>query len=152
MEDEIRKLRRSLVVTQSLCILMLAMFLAVIVIMLQGVRVFQEYRNDIDTTITLVKDLKKINLPKLAEDMHTTSEAINSVDWTALSEQLNELDLQEIKNTIDSLDLDQINETLGSLDLDELVHSLDGLDIDKINQTMDDIQSALDKLNRFGLF
>lgn len=152
MEDEIRKLRRSLVITQSLCILMLAMFLAVIVIMLQGVRVFQEYRSDIDTTITLVKDLKKINLPKLAEDMHTTAEAIDSVDWQALSEQLNELDLKEIKDTIDSLDLEEINETLGSLDLDQLVHSLDGLDIDKINQTMDDIQSALDKLNRFGLF
>ncbi len=152
MEDEIRKLRRSLVVTQSICILMLAMFLAVIVIMLQGVRVFQEYRSDIDSTITLVKELKKVNLPKLAEDIHETSEAIEAVDWTALSEQLNELDLKEIKDTIDSLDLDQINETLGSLDIDELAQQLSGLDIDKINQTMDDVQAALEKLNRFGFF
>ena len=152
MEDEIRKLRRSLVVTQSLCILMLAMFLVVIVIMLQGVRVFQEYRDDIDTTITLVKELKKINLPKLAEDMHTTAEAINSVDWPALSEQLNDLDLKEIAEVIDSLDLEQINETLGSLDIDQLVQQIGGLDVEKINQTMDDVQAALDKLNRFGLF
>ena len=152
MEDEIRKLRKSLMATQTLCILILVMFLGVIVGMLQFVRVFGEYRDDLDTACKLVGELKNADIPQLAEDIHNTSEAINAVDWSSLSEQLNELDLQEIKNSIESLDLDQINETLGSLDLDELVSTLDGLDIEKINQTMDDIQSALDKLDRFGLF
>ena len=48
--------------------------------------------------------------------------------------------------------LDQINETLGQLDLEEIAETLNGLDVDKINQTMDDIQAALDKLDKFGFF
>ena len=152
MENEIKKLRKSLMFTQTLCILILVMFLAVIVILLQGVRVFGEYREDLDNARTLVKELRKADIPGLAEDIHTASEAINAVDWTALSEHLNEMNLQEIKDAIDALDLEQINETLGSLDLDEISQTLEGLDIDKINQTMDDIQDALDKLDKFSFF
>lgn len=152
MENEIKKLQKSLRATQTLCILILVMFLALIVVMLQGVRILSDYKKDIETTFEVVGELKKADLPQLAEDIHNTSEAINAVDWDALSTRLNELDLQEIKNTIESLDLDQINETLGRLDLDEITEQLSQLDIEKINQTMDDIQSALAKLDKFGFF
>lgn len=152
MENEIRKLRKSLRATQTLCILILVMFLALIVVLLQGYRVLSEYKKDLETTFQVVKELKKADLPQLAEDIHHTSEAINAVDWDALSAQLNELDLQEIKNTIESLDLDQINATLGQLDLEEVTEQLNQLDIEKINDTMDQIQSALEKLDKFGFF
>ena len=152
MENELRKLRKSLRATQTLCILILVMFLALIVIMLQGLRIFLDYKKDIDTTFAVVKQLKKADLPQLAEDIHNTSEAINAVDWNALSAQLNELDLQEIKTTIESLDLDQINSTLAQLDIDELTQTLNELDIDQINQTMEDLQSALEKFDKFGFF
>ncbi len=152
MENELKKLRKSLRATQTLCILILVMFLALIVILLQGLRIFLDYRKDIDTAFAVVKELKKADLPQLAEDIHNTSEAINAVDWNALSTQLNELDLQEIRTTIESLDLDQINDTLGQLDLDEITEQLSELDIEKINDTMDQIQSALEKLDKFGFF
>ena len=152
MEEEIRKLRKSLKFTEMLCVLMLILFLGIIVGLLQFVRVYGEYKEDIRTAVTLVQDLKKVNLKQLSEDIHATSEAIAAVDWEKLSEQLNELDLKEIKTTIDSLDLDRINETLGELNIDQIAHTLEGLDVDKINQTMDDVQSALSKLDRFGLF
>ncbi|MBR7089304.1 MAG: hypothetical protein IKI46_02260 [Lachnospiraceae bacterium] len=152
MENELKKLRKSLRATQTLCILILVMFLALIVVMLQGLRIFLDYKNDIETTFAVVKQLKKADLPQLAEDIHNTSEAINAVDWDALSAQLNELDLQEIKTTIESLDLDQINSTLAQLDIDELTQTLNELDIDQINQTMEDLQSALEKFDKFGFF
>ncbi|MCR5619618.1 MAG: hypothetical protein K6F65_05910 [Lachnospiraceae bacterium] len=152
MENEIRKLRKSLRATQTLCILILVMFLALIVVLLQGYRILSDYKKDLETTFQVVKELKKADLPQLAEDIHNTSEAINAVDWDALSAQLNELDLQEIKNTIESLDLDQINATLGELDLEEVTQQLNQLDIEKINETMDKIQSALEKLDKFGFF
>ncbi len=128
------------------------MFLALIVVLLQGYRILSDYKKDLETTFQVVKELKKADLPQLAEDIHNTSEAINAVDWDALSAQLNELDLQEIKNTIESLDLDQINATLGELDLEEVTQQLNQLDIEKINETMDQIQSALEKLDKFGFF
>ena len=152
MENELKKLRKSLRATQTLCILILVMFLALIVVMLQGLRIFLDYKNDIETTFAVVKQLKKADLPQLAEDIHNTSEAINAVDWDALSAQLNELDLQEIKTTIESLDLDQINSTLAQLDIDELTQTLNEPDIDQINQTMEDLQSALEKFDKFGFF
>jgi len=152
MENEIKMLRKSLRATQTLCILILVMFLALIVVLLQGLRIFSEYRKDVETTFQVVKELKKADLPQLAEDVHTASEAINAVDWDTLSARLNEMDLQEIRNAIDALDLEQINETLGQLDLDEINETLSDLDIEKINQTMDDIQSALEKLDKFGFF
>jgi Mrp family chromosome partitioning ATPase len=40
----------------------------------------------------------------------------------------------------------------GKSNIDQIAHTLEGLDVDKINQTMDDVQSALSKLDRFGLF
>ena len=152
MEKEIKKLQKSLRATQTLCILILIMFLALIVVMLQGVRILSDYRDDLEMTFKVVKELKKADIPQLAEDMHNTSEAINAVDWDALSEQLNELDLKEIKTTIESLDLDQINSTLGQLDLDELTEQLSQLDVEQINQSMEDIQTLLEKLDKFGFF
>lgn len=152
MENEIKKLRKSLRATQTLCILILVMFLALIVVLLQGLRIFSEYRKDVETAFQVVKELKKADLPQLAEDIHASAEAINAVDWDTLSARLNEMDLQEIRDAIDALDLEQINETLGQLDLDEINETLSDLDIEKINQTMDDIQSALEKLDKFGFF
>ena len=152
MEDEIKKLRKSLMATQTICILMLVVLLGMMVGILQIVRVFGEYKKDIDRACELVRELKKADIPQLAEDMHNTSEAINAVDWSDLSARLNEMDLQGIKETIDSLDLEQINATLGQLDLEEISQTLNDLDIEKINQTMDDIQAALDKLDKFGFF
>ncbi len=152
MENEIRKLRKSLMATQTICILMMVILLGMMIGILQIVRVFGEYKTDLDRACELVRELKKADIPQLAEDIHTTSEAINSVDWADLSTRLNEMDLQGIKETIDSLDLDQINATLGQLDLEEITETLNELDVEKINQTMDDIQAALDKLDKFGLF
>ena len=152
MENEIKKLRKQVIATQTICILMLVVLLGMMVGILQIVRVFGEYKSDLDRAADLVRELKKADIPQLAEDIHTTSEAINAVDWDDLSERLNEMDLQGIKETIDSLDLDQINETLGQLDLETITETLDELDVDKINQTMDDIQAALDKLDKFGFF
>ena len=65
MENEIKKLRKSLMFTQTLCILMLVMFLVVIIFILQGIRVFGEYRDDLDNARTLVKELKKADIPSL---------------------------------------------------------------------------------------
>ena len=152
MENEIKKLRKQVMATQTICILMLVVLLGMMIGILQIVRVFGEYKADIDRTCELVRELKKADIPQLAEDIHNTSEAINAVDWEDLSTRLNEMDLQGIKETIDSLDLDQINETLRQLDLEEIAETLNGLDVDKINQTMDDIQAALDKLDKFGFF
>ncbi len=152
MENEIKKLRKSLMATQTICILMLVVLLGMMIGILQMVRVFGEYKADIDKACELVRELKKADIPQLAEDMHTTAEAINSVDWADLSERLNEMDLQGIKETIESLDLEQINATLGQLDLEEITQTLNELDVEKINQTMDDVQAALDKLDKFGFF
>ncbi|MCR4791860.1 MAG: hypothetical protein K5871_03865 [Lachnospiraceae bacterium] len=152
MENEIKKLRRSLMATQTICILMLAMFLVMIVVMLRFVSIFNDYKDEIDTTFRLVKQLEKVDLPRLAEDIHTTAEAINAVNWPDLSERLNDLNLQELRNAIESLDLDQINDTLASLNLEELVNELDGLDIQRINEAMENIQTLMDKLDRFGFF
>ena len=140
MENEIKKLRKSLMATQTICILMLVVLLGMMVGILQIVRVFGEYKSDIDKACELVRELKKADIPQLAEDIHTTSEAINAVDWADLSERLNEMDLQGIKETIDSLDLEEITQTLNELD------------VEKINETMDDIQAALEKLDKFGFF
>jgi Mg/Co/Ni transporter MgtE len=152
MENEIKKLRKQVIATQTICILMLVVLLGMMVGILQIVRVFGEYKEDLDRAATLVKELKKADIPQLAEDIHNTSEAINAVDWADLSERLNEMDLQGIKETIDSLDLEQINETLGQLDLEDIAQTLNELDVEKINQTMDDIQAALEKLDKFGFF
>ena len=152
MEKDIKKLQRSLRATQTLCILIIVMFLSLIVVLVQVLRIFNDYRKEVDMTFEVVAELKDADLPQLAEDIHHTSEAIDAVDWDELSEQLNELDLKEIKDTIDSLDLEKINETLGALDLEEITEALDELDIAQINQTMEDIQAALDKLDKFGFF
>lgn len=152
MENEIKKLRKQVIATQTICILMLVVLLGMMIGILHFVKLFNDYKKDIDRTCDLVRELQKADIPQLAEDMHTTSEAINSVDWADLSERLNEMDLQGIKETIDSLDLEQINETLGQLDLEDIAQTLNELDVEKINQTMDDIQTALEKLDKFGFF
>jgi Mg/Co/Ni transporter MgtE len=152
MENEIKKLRKQVMATQTICILMLVVLLGMMIGILHFVKLFNDYKKDIDRTCDLVRELQKADIPQLAEDMHNTSEAINAVDWEDLSARLNEMDLQGIKETIDSLDLEQINNTLGQLDLEELTQTLNELDIEKINETMDQIQAALDKLDKFGFF
>lgn len=152
MDKDYKKLQASIRLNQTLSIVIIILLLVVI---LGGVRMyaaFNEYKSEFDAAADVAKELKKVDLPQLAEDIHTTKEAINAVDWTDLSSRLNDLDLQGIKETIDSLDLEAINETLGDLDIDELVEKLEGLDVDKINQTMEDVSSALEKLSKFGLF
>ena len=152
MDKDLKKLQASVRLNQTLSVIIIILLLVVI---LGGVRfyaTFSKYKEEFDAAADVAKELKKVDLPQLSADLHTTTEAINAVDWNDLSARLNDLDLQGIKETIDSLDLDAINETLGDLDIDALVEKLEGLDVDKINQTMEDVSSALDKLNRFGLF
>lgn len=152
MDNDIKKLKSMIRATQSIGIIIIVLLLVIILGGVRFIAVFGEYEESLEAAADIVKELRKVDLPQLASDLHTTTEAINAVEWDKLSSQLNDLDLQAIKETIDSLDLDEINATLGSLDVDDLVQKLEGLDVDKINQTMDDVQAAMEKLNKFGLF
>ena len=70
MENEIKKLRKQVIATQTICILMLVVLLGMMVGILQIVRVFGEYKDDLDRAATLVRELKKADIPQLAEDIH----------------------------------------------------------------------------------
>ncbi len=152
MDKDLKKLQASIRLNQTLSFIIIILLLVVILGGVRSLAVLNGYKESLEDAAAIAKELRKVDLPRLSEDLHTTTEAINAVDWNQLSSQLNDLDLQGIKETIDNLDLEEINETLGNLDVGELVEKLEGLDVDKINQTMDEVSAALEKLNKFGLF
>ncbi len=135
--EEIRELKKSLRVTQALCLIMILLLLSLLVGGGILVSKIMPKVNPLIAQITQVagvaEQIRKVDLNAVAKDVSDINDTLSQVNWDEVTRQLN------------SIDVESMNATLRSL------QSLDPEELEKAIENMNDAADTLSKLGRlFG--
>ena len=97
MEIELKRLRKSMLITRIFCVIPAILFLIVII---GGGYIWTQVSQIVDNVMPATEAVGKVDWEEVVETLEDLETAVSDVDWVALSEKVEQFDVEALNKTL----------------------------------------------------
>lgn len=112
MEIELKRLRKSMLITRIFCVIPAILFLIVII---GGGYIWTQVSHIVDNVMPATEAIGKVDWEEVVETLEDLETAVSDVDWVALSEKVEQFDVEALNKTLGEINTEELNKAVENL-------------------------------------